>query len=248
MIQANCRDRFTGDDFQFIVNALGESESKKTALIELLTDPETRDSILDDDCLFELVTGNVGFGKISPFLYFYVLTRRVFVQHNIQDRDLADYVACMLAQFCSQQRSQTISHQHDKPYNYLVDLVSDSFESTSFEAFLIRSHIGNHALFVTGIFPGRIYYKSTYGRKAPGFEYYEQMGRSSYRLASQHELATKFSLEETLVKLAEYFRVIRLALNKMSDNYISLDHRPPGLDTMLRQIFFGQDGYPSAEA
>ena len=47
MIQANCRDRFTGADFDFVVKTLSKSRRDAVSLPELLTDADTRDTILD---------------------------------------------------------------------------------------------------------------------------------------------------------------------------------------------------------
>ncbi len=249
MIQANCRDRFTAEDFRFISEVLSHNtETKRAALIRLLSHPQTRDVILDDRSLFAGITGHASFQQVSPFLYFYLLTRHVFLQYEIMDRMSADYVACMLAQFCSAKRTWTISHAHDRRYEYFVDMMSDSLQASSFEAFLLRSHIGNYALFMTGIFPDRIYCKSTYGRRAPGFDYYEKMGRSSFRWASQHKLAVRFSLEGILAGLAERFSTIRMALNQIADEYMHIDERTPGMDKVMRQILFGRGNNPETGA
>ncbi len=243
MIRANCRKRFTEADFEFIANTLAKDDSSKHALLsELLTDAHSLDLILDDEALLKKIVKTHYLSQISPFLYFYVLTRRVFRDNDIEDRDIADYVACMLAKFSSTQRAHNISGAHDRNYEYIVDMLEDTLDASSFDAFMIRSHIGNYALFMTGVFPDYIYRRATYGRRAPGFEYYEEMGSSSYRWASQHRIALSYSLVEILATLSERFRTVRLALNELADNYVQLDARPPGLDKMLRQIFYGKQG------
>ncbi|MFQ5824188.1 MAG: hypothetical protein ACE5JB_09055 [bacterium] len=240
MIRANCREKFTVEDFTFIVDSLAEDKKNKLALTDLLTDEQTRDEILDTELLFQKVIKRTGFSKISPYLYFYILTRRVFLEHKLMDRSMADYVASMLAEFCSVRRTYSISNFHTKTYHYLVDMMMDFVDTSSWEAFLIRSHIGNYALFLTGIFPDYVYRKSTYGRKAPGFDYYEKMGSRSYRWASKHKLALKYSLVEIMAKLAQHFRPVRIALNTLTDKYMVIDERPENMDKMLRQIFFGK--------
>ncbi len=248
VIRANCRDKFNADDFAFIVNSLAKDSKNKVALTELLTDAESRDVILDQKELFLNVVQKSRISKISPYLYFYVLARKTFLENDIDDREITDYIACMLAEFCSAQRSQTISQNHSRSYHYLVDIMADFVEASSFEAFYLRSHLGNYALFMTGFFPDAIYQKSTYGRKTPGFEYYENMGKSSYRWASQHRLAIKYSLVETLATLSERFRQVRIALNNLADNYVDIQNGRDSLDKMLRQIFFGNQNNNTYEA
>ncbi len=47
VIHANCRVRLTADDFAFVIGALSKSEKDRVSLVNLLTDEETRDAILD---------------------------------------------------------------------------------------------------------------------------------------------------------------------------------------------------------
>ena len=53
MIRANCRARFTAADFDFIVRTLARSQTDQVSLVDLLSDVETRDSILDYPRLVE---------------------------------------------------------------------------------------------------------------------------------------------------------------------------------------------------
>jgi len=239
MIQANCRANFTADDFSFIRETLAKDLQNKVALGELLTDEEMRDDILDHDELFRRVLESKGFTRISPYLYFYVLSRRVLLEYKINDRQMADYIGSLLAEFGSTNRVFSPSRHHDSQYHYLVDMLNDFIDASSWEAFLLRSHLGNYALFMTGMFPDYIYRKATYGHKVPGFEYYEKMGSSSYQWAAQHKYAARYRLVETLSNLAAMFRQVRIALNKLADEYIVLDEKPDNMDKMLRKIFFG---------
>ncbi len=242
MIKANCRTSFTPKDFAFIVQTLARnSERKRAALWGLLGDSDSLDAILDDDHLLAEATRRAGFSDISSHLYFYLLTRRVLLENGLEDREVADYVACMLAKFCTSQRVHSISSQHKQNYQYLADMFADAAQAPPQEAFLIRSHLGNYSLFMTGLFPDYIFRKSTYGRKSPGFDYYEQMGRSSFHWASKQRMASKLSLVEILEVLAEGFRTVRVALNQLADQYVHLDDQGANMDKMLRQLFFGGD-------
>ncbi|MFQ5640959.1 MAG: hypothetical protein ACE5IR_23525 [bacterium] len=242
MIKADCRDNLTKHDFEFIVDTLASDAKNKTALEKLLADQDIRDDVLDQDVLFRKIVQKNRVTHISPYLYFYVLTRHCFTHSNLEDRNLADYVASMLTAFCSAKRLQTISRKHDREYHYLVDILTDFAEASTREAFLLRSHLGNYALFMTGVFPDFLYRKSTYGRKAPGIDYYERMGRSSFDWASKHSLAARYRLVDILANLAQRFRQVRIALNRLTDDYLNLDETPLSLDKVLRKIFYGQKG------
>src|SRR6266699_3416168 len=55
MVRANCRARFTAADFDFIVRTLARSQTDQVSLVDLLSDVETRDSILDHPRLVDAI-------------------------------------------------------------------------------------------------------------------------------------------------------------------------------------------------
>ena len=76
MITPTCRERLTAADFDFIIRTLaGSGQRRSASLAELLTDSETRDSILDSEPLFQAVLEAGANLQISPQCYFYVLLR-----------------------------------------------------------------------------------------------------------------------------------------------------------------------------
>jgi hypothetical protein len=99
MIQPNCRARFTAEDFNFVVRTLAKSPGNEVSLVQLLTDIETRDQILDHDDLVRAVLERPGNLTISPQFYFYILARLVLKRSGIDDRTLTDYVAALLEKF-----------------------------------------------------------------------------------------------------------------------------------------------------
>src|SRR6266704_3229424 len=80
MIRANCRARFTAADFDFVVRTLARSQTDQVSLVDLLSDVETRDSILDHPRLIEAILNHRGHLRISSQFYFYVLARHVLQQ------------------------------------------------------------------------------------------------------------------------------------------------------------------------
>ncbi|HEX8897779.1 MAG TPA: hypothetical protein VF751_03710, partial [Chthoniobacterales bacterium] len=55
MIQANCRARFTAADFDFVVRTLARSQTDHVSLADLLSDAETRDTVLDSPRLVDAI-------------------------------------------------------------------------------------------------------------------------------------------------------------------------------------------------
>jgi hypothetical protein len=102
--------------------------------------------------------------------------------------------------------------------------------------FYIRTHIGNHSLFLSGVFPERIRYRAE-SKGAPDMNYYEELGRTNYRVASDHRLAHKYDLAAVFDTLAGRFRATRLALNELTDRLLSIGDP----DFQLNR-FFNQPG------
>ena len=192
MIKANCRERFTAADFEFVVDTLSRSESEAVTLVDLLTDAETRDAILDSPRLFQTVLEGGAPLSISPQLYFYILTRHVLKETGLNDRSLSDYVASLLETFSHSARMRSPADGRDTPIQYLSDMLVALRDASPQQSFLIRAHIGNYALFITGIFHETVQSRSQRG--APDVSYYEDVGRSSYRSVAEHKVARSWDL------------------------------------------------------
>ena len=221
MIQANCRDRFTAADFEFVIRTLARSPEGKVSLVDLLTDAEARDSVLDHEQLAHAIVSQNGQLAISPQLYFYVLTRRVMRAAGLDDRRMSDYIASLLEKFSHTRRLSPPGDENAGSTTYLSDLLIALRTADSARAFLLRTHAGNYALFLTGIFPESIERRSRHG--APDASYYEDVGRSSFRLAARHHVARECQLSDIFECLSDEFRRVRLALNDLAQRLINVD-------------------------
>jgi len=221
MIQANCRDRFTAEDFDFVVKTLGKSPRDSVGLQELLTDHNIRDTVLDHESLADAILSQPKQLAISPQFYFYILIRRVLKETGITDRKLTDYIASLLETFSRTARMKSPVADGGGPIQYLSDMLMALNKATPAQTFLIRAHVGNYSLFITGIFRESIERRSKRG--APDFSYYEEMGRMNYNVVASHAVARSCDLSDIFQGLADQFREIRLALNHMSDSLINID-------------------------
>jgi len=217
MIQANCRSRFTASDFDFVVKTLGKSSRDQVNLTTLLTDEDSRDAILDDPTLVHAVLREHGQLSISPQLFFYILTSHVLKQTGC-DRSICDYVASLLETFSRMTALQGPAEMEQTSTIYLSDMLMALQNASPVQAFLIRSHVANYALFMSGIFPENVQKRANRG--APAVSFYEDMGRSNYRAASEDRVARHWDLSVILAVIAERFREIRLALNSLSNNLL----------------------------
>jgi hypothetical protein len=229
MVRANCRARFTAADFDFIVRTLARSQTDQVSLVDLLSDIETRDSILDHPRLVDTILNHCGHLRISSQFYFYVLARHVLQQGGIGDRKLCDYVASLLETFSRakqlrvpQTPGRAESATADSSYGeqYISDTLIALTRASPEQTFLLRAHIGNYSLFISGIFhPAVAGQRSLRG----GLEFYEQVGRTNYQLVASHAAARRCELDDVFEGLADRFRDVRLALNELSDRLLNLD-------------------------
>ncbi len=216
VIQANCRAQFAAEDIEFVLSVLGKRIGTAECLVKLLADEDSRDLILDDEALFHALLERAGCLRVSSRFYFYVLVRHVFRQAGLPDRAVADYVAEVLTEFARAERSRYLAPGQPHPIDYLFEMLAALNQADDHTSFYIRLHLGNYSLFLAGVFPERIQFR-TEMRGSPGLAYYEGLGRSQYRAASDHRLAQRYELTEVLSTLSERFRATRAALNDISD-------------------------------
>src|SRR5437588_4346454 len=221
MIRANCRARFTAADFDFIVRTLSRSQSDCVSLVDLLSDAEIRDSILDHPQLVEAILGNAGHLHISSQFYFYVLARHVLQQAGIVDRKLCDYIGSLLETFSRATQLHWPEKIESRAHGYLCDMLIALSRATPEQTFLLRAHVGNYSLFISGIFHECTHRRSLRG--APDIGFYEQIGRTNYQLLAAHATARRCELDDVFEGLADRFHDVRLALNELSDRLLNLD-------------------------
>ncbi len=233
VIQPNCRIQFTAEDVEFIVATLGGESSRAGCLVQLLAAEESRDLILDDEKLVHALLENPGCLRVSSHFYFYALVRHVFRRAGIENCAVADYVAEVLAQFSLQERTRCRVPGKPEPLDYFFEMLASLPAADDRTRFLIRAHMGNQSLFVTGIFPERIRAQAE-RRGFPDLAYYEALGRSSFQAASDHRLARKYALTPIFSELADQFQTTRRALNDLTDRLFTLGG--PDGNALLNQL------------
>lgn len=221
MIRANCRERFTAADFDFIVRTLARCQTDQVSLVDLLSDSEARDSILDHPRLVDAILSNPAQLRISSQFYFYVLARYVLRQGGILDRKLCDYVGSLLETFSRANQLHRPDTIDGRAHEYICDMLIALQRVTPEQAFLLRAHIGNYSLFISGIFHENA--QRRHERGGPDLKFYEQVGRANYQLLAEDATARRCELDDVFGGLAGRFHDVRLALNQLSDSLLNLD-------------------------
>jgi hypothetical protein len=232
MIQPNCRVQFAAEDVEFILSVLGGKIGTAECLIKLLSDEDSRDLILDDEALLHALLERRGCLRVSTRFYFYILVRHVFRRSDILNRAVADYVAEVLTEFARAERARCVVPGQPNPLDYFFEMLAALRTADDRTSFHIRVHIGNYSLFFSGVFPERIRFRAE-KRGFPDLKYYEAVGRTHYRVASDHRLAQRYELTEVLGTLAERFETTRIALNDIAERLFSIGDPDYSLEHLL---------------
>ncbi len=224
LMPPSCRSRFSERDFDFIASVLGGHDvSGQDPLFRLFRDPDTLNLILDQPGLLEAVTEMRTAVEVSAELYFYVLVRHALRESGIDHREVADYVAAILAEFSRGNpfRFSAGEELRVQGMPYHVDFLEEIQSASAHDQFYLHVRCGNQFLVLTGLFPDFIERRKQ-RKGAPGVPYYESVARQSYRSAGGHPLADEFTLGEVYTLLADQFRAARRALNLMAREYLWL--------------------------
>lgn len=235
VITPNCRVQFTAEDVEFITKVLDRNGTGASCLTELLADESSRDVLLDNEALLQALMDLRGCLQISSHCYFYILVRHALRRAGIQEREVADYVAEVLSEFSSTDRLHVQSQTSGQPMGYFFEMIAALKDADDLTQFLLRAHMGNQSLFMTGVFPSRIRHRCE-SRGFPGLDYYESLGQSSFREASHHRLAERYHLAEVFDNLGAHFHQAREALNDLADRVFSVGEDYRSIEALLRRF------------
>jgi hypothetical protein len=219
MIRANTRGRLTAADLQLVILLLSRGSAHRRAELERRLGAEGPDALLDAPDLLERLLTVRSMLLPSQALFFYIVVRHALRASGLDDRDVADYLSAVLLDFGQRDRAWRIDWNDDQRHHYLVDILADLEATAGDRRFKVMVHLGNYALWLSGLFPDYIAARRL--RKAgPDVSYYEAMGSRGFGLASDHVLAEEYGLDAVLRTAAERFPALRSALNGVSDRLL----------------------------
>lgn len=233
MILADVRSRLTRDDVALVLSLIAEHGTDARERSELALREQGLDALLDDPALLPAMVGTPRGARASLPLFCYVLVRHALLQAGEKDRVLADYAASVLLQFGLRDRARRIGPSDDETYDTLAGLLEAAERSEPRRAFLVRAHLGNYALWMSGMFPDHIEQREV-RRGGPALSYFEEMGRRGFRMAAEHRLANEHGLAVLFALASERFPVLRIALNRISDALLFPHHHTP--ERLMRQV------------
>jgi len=236
MIVPNVRNAFGRSEAGFLIWLLSRGTEQERDRLESRLQEEGFDSILDDPRTLNAILSGREFSSAPAPVVFYVLVRHALLEDGIADRQLADYLAALLLAFGRTQRAFRVE-SGEKEFFHLVDILAAGNESSGEQAFMLRAHLGEFALWLSGLFPDHITAR-VHRRGAPGLRYYEELGSAGYRMASRFSDAEQHGLDGVYLACADTFRGLRTALNRVADRHL-FPVRGDRIDRLLRHIADG---------
>jgi hypothetical protein len=233
MILADTRHRLTRDDAQLAARLLASEIGDDPQAVESRIADEGIDVLLDDPRLAGALLRQPRGAHASLALFTYVMVRQALRRAGEDDRGVADYVSAIVLNFGIRDRAHRIAMTDDERYDAIVELCGDLDDPDARRSFLVRTHLGNYALWLSGIFPDYIEQRR-WRRGGPDLEYYEQMGRRGFELAADHRLAEAHGMSGLYSSVAEHFGMLRTALNSVSDRLFFPSVNSP--ERLMRQV------------
>ena len=233
MILANVRSRLGREDAQLAVRLLARGSGRALDNAEARLADEGLDPLLDDPVLLEgLLAARQGSHASLP-LFSYVVVRHALRAAGEDGRMMADYVASILLHFGLRQRASQLAEHDDETYDTLASLGEAIEGGDASRSFLARAHLGNYALWLSGLFPDHIEQRR-WRRGGPDMSYFEAMGTRGFRLAADHRMANDHGLAPLFDAAAERFPRLRRALNQVSDRLLFPNVHTP--ERLMRQV------------
>jgi hypothetical protein len=217
MILPTIRASLSRGDAQQLVGLLGQSDPELAEAARLRLEENGIGSLLDDPRVRNALLTETDV-TVPPEVIFYVLVRQALLEGGIDDETTSDYVASMLVSFGRAGRAYRISDGDDSEFHYLTDMVSELQSADGRRRFLLRVHMGDFALWMSGLFPDYLE-ERTRRKGAPPISYFEELGATGYRGASESLEAGELGMETVLRDVADQFSAVRTALNRISDRH-----------------------------
>jgi hypothetical protein len=176
--------------------------------------------ILDLKKVFRNVIESPSAIRVSPRFYFYVLVRHAFLQAELTEVELADYVAGVLAKRVGTSGTDPLQDV-TRGFTHAAEFLSFISSSRGRMRFHLQVAAGNQFLVLTGLYPEFIRRRNELGI-APDLEFYESFASKSFRSAAERCLASRSASGHLFGTLAEALPAARRSLNRVAEEFLFL--------------------------
>lgn len=214
-----CRGRFTGADFDFVASVLAP-DGPRCHLEKLWHDAEGLREMLDLKEIFRCLLDSPAALQVSPRFYFYVLVRHAFLQADLTDAELSDYVAGVMAKRVCANGGDPLQDV-TRGFTHAAEFLSIISSAKGRMRFHLQVAAGNQFLVLTGLYPEFLKCRCEKG-EAPDLEFYESFAQRAFRGAADNRLAPANAPRILLGTLAEAMPTARRTLNRVAEEFVFL--------------------------
>lgn len=215
--------RLEAGDLRFLIEHFPHPGRSYDEIASVLAEfPSTLESVLESDYVLDrLLRHQSILAGVSPFLLFNVLLRRTLSGGRTPlDRKVINYLANLLTLFVRVDRLLRAQTHDKEAREYIVEMLQEATRADGSRRFIVHTHIGNYALFLTGMFPRWIEHRHQIKRRPVARSFYEEQGPTYYHQAAMHPLAEAYELRDVFLRLALMFDHYSGSLNKMAQRYL----------------------------
>lgn len=233
MILANARQRLSREDAQLAVRLVAHDDAGEMDQMQKRLADDGIDVLLDDSRLPAALLRSRYGAYASPPLFLYVMVRHALLRAGERDRTVSDYLAAVLLAFGKKGRDDRISESDDQMYDTLVALLDDVNDRDPRRSFLVRTHLGNRALWIAGLFPDWVEHRK-WRRGGPDLDYFDELGKRGFALAAETRIAEQCGMSDLYASMAARFGLLRVVLNSISDSLFFPNVNTP--ERLMRQV------------
>ncbi len=212
------QNRFTPADLDFLTSIL--APGKKAHLETLWSDPDALREMLDLKEVFRGLLESPAAIQVSPRFYFYVLVRHAFLQANLSDPDLANYVAYVMARRICPPAGDPL-RDIAGGFTHVSDFIAVISNASGRMRFHLQMAAGNQFLILTGLYPAFLRRRNEL-HGTPGLEFYESFAKKSFKDAANNSRGPGKAARQILGNLSEVMPAARRSLNRMAEEYVFL--------------------------
>ena len=148
---------------------------------------------------------------------------------GLRNHEVQEYVAAMLAEFCSLENLYKIRDSGGRALHDVGEMLLESDpvygEAPSFDRERqVRKHIGDYTLFFTGMFPESINHWRLRKQRLEGFVDFMKAGKESYYIVSKFEFFEYAKVAPLFKQLANDFESCVYGLNLVKNDLAEMRH------------------------
>jgi hypothetical protein len=148
---------------------------------------------------------------------------------GVRDRDISDYVANMLTEFCECENLYKIRDTAGRPLQDVGEMLLQADPvygpAPSFDRERqVRKHIGDYTLFFTGMLPESINRLRLRRQRLEGFVDFMKAGKESYYIVSKFEHFEYTKVAPLFAKLSTQFEQCVFGLNMVKNDLAEMQH------------------------